>query len=708
MNIDKLLKPGAIAIVGASGSPTRVGGRLYNNLIRHGYQGEIYPVNPKHDSIAGRKCYPRVGDIPHPVDAVLIAVPAGAVFSIMEECGKKEIKNAVIYSSGYSETGAEGRARQQQLAALAKRFGIAVCGPNCVGIINFRDHIAMSFSQFLNAPELIPGHIAFISQSGALGGSLLNRAQDKKIGFSYFVSGGNEAVLEASDFMEYFVSDPSTRVIMVLLEGIRSAEKFLQAADRALEMKKPIIVMKVGKTEVGRKAAGSHTGSLTGADAVYDGVFRQHGIVRVDDLDDLYLTAAAFSKSRLPAGNRVGILTSTGGGGVILADRLVENGMSVPDPLSETSSALSEVVPSFTAVNNPFDLTAQLINDPQLFHKCLEVFADDNNFDAIIAAVSMVAGELSVKRASYIIEGMQSIDKPLFTWWAAGSLSAPGMDLMERSQVPYFSSAAQCVNALKALAEYAVFSSRPRAGVSTPAGRIPPDSHRVDTLLQLPAAIMTEDQGKALLAAYSIPVTREAVGADLQKVRGIAQRIGFPVALKILSPQVTHKTDVGGLRLDLADQDELEAAYNEISTAVQQNAPEADIQGFLVQEMAPAGREVIIGINHDPQFGPVIMFGLGGIFVEILKDVSIRRVPIQEQDAWEMIREIKGYRLLKGVRGEKGYDLKAVVDVLIAVSQMAVDLKDRVREIDINPLIVYPDGGGVKAVDCLIIKKGAP
>lgn len=705
MSIEKLLKPKSIAVIGASGNISRVGGRLYNNLIQHGFKGDIYLVNPKHQTIGDMKCYSRLSDIPRAVDVMLVAVPADTVFPVLEEAGKLQIKSAIVYSSGFSEIGEEGRLRQERLEKTAQAFDISICGPNCVGIINFQDHIAMSFSQFLNAPGLVPGRIAFISQSGALGGSLLNRAQDKKIGFSFFVSGGNEAVLDSTDFMEYFIDDPNTKVIMALLEGVRKAEKFLKVSEKALKKDKPIIVMKVGKTKAGGKAASSHTASMTGTDEVYDGIFRQQGIIRVDDLDDLYLTASAFEKSRLPRGQRVGILTSTGGGGVILTDRLVESGMSVPEPSSATASKLSRVVPSFTSVNNPFDLTAQLINDPQLFQKALVGFANDENFDAIIVATSMVAGELSEKRAAFIIEGMASIEKPLFSWWAAGSLSAPGMEKLEESRVPYFTSAAQCVNALKALVDYAGFKNKCNSKTAYHLFKPLKVGKKVSALLSSTEESITEDKGKKILAYYRIPVTVERSGRNLTEVREIAKTIGYPVALKVISPQIKHKSDAGGLRLDINDQRELDTAYEEILNHIGSYNDKAEIRGFLIQEMVTPGKEVIIGVKQDPQFGPVIIFGLGGIFVEGLKDFSLRRAPLRETDAWEMIEEIKGYPLLAGVRGEKRCDLQTIVRVLMSVSQMALDLKGVVSEIDINPLVVYPDGMGAKVVDCLFIKK---
>jgi len=705
MDLQTLLKPESIAIIGASSDISRIGGRLHNNLMRHGYQGDVYLVNPKYSIIGDTKCYSHLSDIPDTVDVVLVAVPESAVFSVLEEAGKNNIKNAIVYSSGFSEVGEEGKSRQERLKGLVEEFEISVCGPNCVGIVNFHDKIAMSFSQFLGISRLISGCIAFISQSGALGGSLLNRAQDKKIGFSYFISTGNEAVLESSDFIEYLIDDPNTRVIIALIEGITNADKFLKASDLALKKNKPIVVMKIGRTKAGAKAASSHTGSMTGTDEVYDAIFKQKGVIRVNDLDDLYLTASAFVNSPLPKGNRIGILTSTGGGGVILTDKIIEGDMVVPDPSEETTQSLRKVVPSFAPVKNPFDLTAQLINDPLLFRKSIEVFAKDENFDAVIVATSMVAGELSEKRASFIIKAAESIKKPIFTWWAAGSLSAPGMGMLEESQVPFFTTADQCVNAIRSLIQYSKFKKTYGEHSERVISISPKKKNRIEKLLQSSHESLTEDQGKEILSYYGIPVASEGLGKNLREVKEIARNIRYPIALKIISPKITHKTEARGLRLDIKDEKELSVAYEEILGNVKKYNPKAEIRGILVQEMVKPGKEVIVGVTKDPQFGPVVMFGIGGVFVEILEDFSLRRAPLREKDAWEMIRETKGYRVLEGVRGDKQSDLESIVKVLMAISQLALDFQNVISEIDINPLRVYPEGEGAKVIDCLFIKK---
>ena len=703
MNLHSLLNPNSIALVGVSKDSSRIGGRILRYLKQHGYGGLMFPVNPKYEEIGGERCYPTLGEIPHAVDVVLIAVPEEALYGVLEEAGKKRIKSAIIYSAGFSEVGGKGAEKQKRLKQVAKEYGIAVCGPNCVGIIGFHNKAAMSFSQVLDLPKLSPGKIAFISQSGALGGAILNRVQDMGIGISYFISTGNEAVLESSDFMEYLLDDHNTAVIMALIEGFRDGGKFLKVADLAVKKGKPIIVMKVGRTDAGRIAASSHTGSMTGSDAVYDAIFRQAGVIRVEGIEDLYLTASVFAKCPLPGGNRVGILTTTGGGGVILTDKLVEMGMSLPELSPKTVEKLTETAATFGIIKNPLDLTAQVVNDPLLFPKSVETLVQDNNLDAIIVAIAMVAGERSRERASYIIEAASATKKPVLSWWAAGSLSGPGTKVLEESQIPLFSSPDCCVKSLSSLVRYSSFLQKIAPEMD---GKrfLKSIGSQVKEVLRT-AGVITEVEGKRILASYGIPVTREELGRDLAEIKGIASRIGYPVALKIVSPQIQHKTETGGLKLNLRGERDLSGAFDEIMENVRRCNPQAEIKGVLVQEMAPPGKEVIVGVVRDPQFGVMVMFGLGGVLVEVFKDVSLRHAPLREKDAWEMIREVRGYAILEGVRGEERSDLDAIVKTLLAVSEMAVDLEDIFSEVDINPLVVYPGKGGVKSVDCLFVKR---
>ena len=706
MSIARLLEPKSIAVIGATQDTRKIGGRLLNNLMRHGFRGKVYPVNPKYPSIGDNKCFADIKSLPGVTDVALIAVPADGVARVLEDLGKNRITHAIVFSSGFSEAGKGGAERQNKLLDIVGKYGIAICGPNSVGVINFNEKTAMSFSQFLEVPELVPGRIGFISQSGALGGSLLNRAQDSGIGTSIFISSGNEAVLSSADYLEYLVEDKHTDAIVALIEDIKNAEKFIEVCQIALQKNKPIFIMKIGKTEAGKKAAASHTGSMAGSDEAYSAVFRYNGVIRLDDLDDLYVVASSFLKTPPPKGRRVGIITSTGGGGIILADKLEQAGMDIPS-LSETSKEkLHTFLPSFASVRNPFDLTAQLINDPNLFRQSMDVFGKDRNFDSIVVATSMVAGQLSAKRAHYINEASEVLDKPVVTWWAAGSLSSSGISLLQQGNVPFFSSAQQCVTTLTSLIQYQEFKKKWRERPPARAHRI---SHFVQErefqeILNTPSHVITEYKGKKLLSFYGIPITKEGVAGDVEEAKKIADEIGYPVAVKILSPKITHKTDAGGIVLDVRDEKSLEKAFRQVIKSAGRHDPDAGAREVLIQEMVTDGIELIIGMKNDFRFGPLVMIGLGGIYTEVYKDFAMRPAPLNEIDAQEMLTEMKAFAMLVGARGKKKADLEIVKKTLVGVSTLALDLRYQLGEIDINPFVVFEDGRGAKVVDCLFIK----
>jgi len=467
-DLSPLLKPKSVAIVGVSENPSRIGGRLFKYLTKHGYVGRLALVNPKYEELKGVTCYPTISDIPFPIDCVLIAVPGKHVFSVLNECAQNDVKAAVIFSSGFAEMGEAGREAQNKIRELAHAKNMCICGPNCIGLINFNDHIALSFSQLLETDTLIPGRIGFISQSGALGGSLVNRAQDQKIGLSYFISSGNEAVIEVADYIRHLVlHDAGTKVIAAVVEGFKDGAKFVEAAELALKHRKPLIVLKIGETEVGQKAAASHTGSMAGSDAVIDTVLNQKGVIRVRHYDELFQTAALFAKGRIPKGNRVGILTSTGGGGIIMADYYTKSGLKVPEPSPKTQDLASQEIVAFGKVANPFDLTGQIFSDPDMFKRCMKLFVEDDNFDIVQVNVSMVAGQSSEYRAKMLLESIQDSTKPIVTWWAAGSLSNPGIKILNGSDVALFRSPERCAAAVTSLVRYSRHVERTAASAAS-------------------------------------------------------------------------------------------------------------------------------------------------------------------------------------------------------------------------------------------------
>jgi acetyltransferase len=446
---------------------------------------------------------------------------------------------------------------------------------------------------------------------------------------------------------------------------------------------------------------------MSGTDAVYEAIFRQKGIIRVLEPDDLYDTASMLAKNKLPKGNRVGIITTTGGGGVVLLDKLAEMGIVIPELTPNTDHELFKIIPDFGLIKNPLCLTTPYLNNILLFPKVLEIFGRDENLDAVILSVSLLSDEYSKEMARQIIRTAKLIEKPILTWWLGGSISAPGMQILGENSVPFFKTPNQCVMALKASLCYADFFENHNEKEAASLYISSSSCKRIEEILKNSDHILTEDLGKEILSIYGIPTTSERLSKNVDEAIKIALEIGYPVALKIVSSQIPHKTEIGGLRLSIGSEEELGFAYKQILDNAKKRKPEAEIKGVLVQEMAKSGKELIVGMVQDPQFGPMIMAGLGGIFVEVLKDFSLRHAPLKERDAWAMIQEIKGYPILKGIRGGPSYDLAAIVRVLMAVSQLAIDFKNFISSIDINPLVIYPNGEGVKVLDCLFIKKNA-
>ncbi|MFQ5484121.1 MAG: acetate--CoA ligase family protein [Desulfobacterales bacterium] len=705
--LSPLLNPESVAIVGVSQSASRIGGRLFKYLSKHGFKRDLFLINPKYEELNGVKCYCSISDIPTSIDCALIAVPEKQVLPVLNRCADSNVKTAIVYSSGFAETSRSGEKAQNRIRELAERKNLRICGPNCIGIINFSDHIALSFSQLLEIDTLIPGTIGFISQSGALGGSLVNRAMDKNIGLSYFISSGNEADLDVADYIKHLVlHDEKTDVIAAVVEGFKNGAKFIEAAELAIKHRKPLIVYKIGETEAGKKAAASHTGSMTGSDSVIDAVFHQKGITRVRNYDDLLQTAALFTKSRLPEGNRVGIVTSTGGGGIIMADYYSKAGLSVPDPSQQTKDLAAREIAAFGKVANPFDLTGQLFNVPEMFGRCMKLFAADKNFDIIQVNVSMVAGKSSEKRALQIQKAARKISKPVVTWWAAGGLSVPGIKVLNDSDITLFRSPERCAAAVKALVDYSQnLAKRPEVKTRNEAADRSIFLGRAENILNAGDTSLSEHQSKELLKQYNIPITRERVATSPLEAARFAAEIGYPVVLKIDSPDIAHKSEADAIRLNIGNKKETLRIYDElIENAITYNS-NARINGVLVQEMISSGTEVMIGTSQDQQFGPTVVFGLGGIFVEILKDMSMRVAPLSRSDAEQMVTEIKGYQILQGARGKTGSDIEAVVDVLLRISKLAKDWEDTISEIDINPLIVFDKGRGVKATDALVVLK---
>lgn len=703
------LSPRSIAVIGASGNFNSISGKPIPFLRKHGYEGKVYPINPKYDELKGYKCYKSILDVPGPVDLAMLAVNYQLVLPMLEKCAEKGVKFATIFASGFAESGEEGETLQKKIAELARRTGMRICGPNCQGSVSLKDRAIGGFSASLGVEPLGVGPIGYVTQSGALGYSIFSLAQEAGVGFSYVASTGNEVDLHTLDFMEFMLEDPDTSMLIAYLEGIKNGRQFIRLADRALELGKPIVAVKAGRSDIGQKAASSHTASLTGSDAVCDAFFRQKGIIRVNDIENMIDIAALRQRiPALPAGKRIGLITTSGGGGIVMADEASDMKLDIPSLDAETTAAIKKLIPPYGSALNPVDITAQVINTAEGFMKVLEILVEYPEIDALVIVVTQITGEPGQRMAEDIVKMSKLTKKPITVAWTTGDvLVGDNLKTLAEGGVQYYKSPVRAVRAMGALMNYAAFRKDylSRTLSATPTGLSSKVKESAVSLLAGAGRSLTEHQGKELLGLYGIPVTKEAVAASEQDAVRIGEDIGYPLVLKIDSPDILHKTEAGGLKLNIKNRDELVAAYNEVLTNARQYDAKARIDGVLIQEMVSGGTEVIVGVNNDPQFGPTIMFGLGGIFVEILKDVSLRIAPLNLDEAMDMIKEIKGYKVLAGARGQAKADVQAIADVLVKVSRLAVDLEARVAELDINPLLALPEGRGVRVADALVIQK---
>jgi acetyltransferase len=703
------LSPRSIAIIGASGNFDSISGKPLRFLKEHGYRGKVFPINPKYEDLAGIKCYKSILDVPEPVDLALLAVNYKLVLPVLKQCAEKGVMFATVFSSGFAESGEEGKILQQQIADLANETGMGICGPNCQGSANLKEKAIGGFSASLGIKPLIAGPIGFVTQSGALGYSIFSLAQESGVGFSSIASTGNEVDLHTLDFMEYMLEDPDTKMVISYLEGIKDGRQFTRLADRALELGKPIVTLKVGRSEVGQKAASSHTASLTGSDKVCDAFFRQKGIIRIKDIENMIDIAALMQRiPALPEGKGLGIITTSGGGGILVADEAVDLSLEIPELDTRTREAIKKVIPAYGSALNPVDVTAQVINEAEDFMSVLQAMIDNSDIHALVIVITQITGESGRRMAEDIVNMLKHTKKPItVAWTAAHRLVSDNEKVLEDGGVQYYKSPVRAVSAMGALMNYSAFRNQHLSRIKVPSRTDLSSSDRdaAISILELADRSLTEHQGKELLARYGIPITSEEVTTSEEHAIRFAEKIGFPLVLKIDSPDILHKTEAGGIKLDITDISEMKAAYHEVLENARTFDPSAHINGVLIQEMVKGGTEVIVGVNNDQQFGPTVMFGLGGIFVEILKDVSLRVAPITIEEALDMIKEIKGFDILAGARGRVKSDIQAIAEILVRVSRMALDLEEYLAELDINPLLVLPEGQGARVADALVIKK---
>ncbi|MCQ4161852.1 acetate--CoA ligase family protein [Roseomonas sp. GC11] len=692
--LDAILQPNAIAIIGASQDPTKIGGRPVHLLQRFGYPGAILPVNPRAAEVQGLPAYPSVEALPLVPDLAIIAVAAEAAPEALEACAAKGVRAAVIFSSGFSELGAEGEALQDRLRQTARRSGIRVLGPNCLGALSIAEKSIATFSIVLEGSLPPAGPLGIISQSGNLGSFTALLARERGIGISRFITTGNECDVDVADGIAWLARDPATRVILCCLETCRDAPRLIAAFEEARRAGKPVVVLKIGASEAGQAAAASHTGALAGSDAVFDAVFHRAGVWRVrsvEQLLDLGHAAAVLGTERLPRGRRTVLLTASGGFGVLLADAASAAGLELPALSEATQRRILDIVP-YAAPRNPVDATAQMGSRPDILSGILSAILEDEQCDALLLLLSSslyiprlrtvfmrTLREIRARYPDKVV--LLSVHGPQDAVEELAALGFPVVDGVDASAL-----------ALRGLCGLAEARQLP-----APPPPLPPAA-------PLPAEALRHEHGaKQALAAAGVPVLSEIIVSGAREAAEAASRLGFPVVLKIVSEDLPHKTEVGGVVLDLGDAAAVAAAHDAMLARVRQKAPGARIAGVLVSPMRRGGTELILGARRDPVFGPVVLVGLGGIFAEILQDAAIRPAPVDEREALEMLRALKAFPVLDGARGRPRADLPAAARAIAALSRFAAAHAGQVAEIDINPLLLLPEGQGAVALDALIV-----
>lgn len=684
-----MFSPNSVAVLGASSEPARIGGRPIDLMRKQGFAGAIYPVNPRRDEVQGLRCYPSVADLPAVPDVAIVAVAAEIAVDAVADLAARGVKNVVMLSAGFAEVDEAGAAAQARMVGIARAAGMRLLGPNCLGLFNARLAFYATFSAAFDSGWPIPGRIGIASQSGAYGSHVFAAMRDRGIGTPLMVTTGNEGDVTIGDIIGWMAEDPDTDVIAAYAEGIRESDSFLAALAAAKAAKKPIVMMKVGRSALGTAAAQSHTASIAGDDAVTDAVLREFGVVRARTTEEMIDIALTATRKIYPAGNTLGVLTVSGGAGVLISDAAEALGLPMPEMPQDAQDRLRAIIP-FCAPRNPVDCTAQITNQPQSLGTFADALVVDGGYKSVLAfwsqagATEANVGRLTTSVAPLIAQHpdrlfMLSVLAPRAT---QQRYEAAGFLVMEDPS--------RAVTALHAMGRFGdAFAAGPKAA--------PP----VVPVFTLPATTPSEADAKTLLAAAGIPAAPERACATVEHAVAAAQEIGFPVVLKILSPDIVHKSEIGGVLLDIADADAVRAGF---ATLMQRGATVAGarLDGVLVAKQLKGGVECILGIHRDPVFGPIAMFGLGGIFVEVLKDVVFHRAPFGEDVAEAMIRSIKAAPLLTGVRGRKPADIKALARMLARLSVFAHQAGDRLAGIDLNPVLAMPEGEGAFAVDAVI------
>lgn len=718
--MEKLFSPNSVAIIGASADEKKVGGRVLKYLKEYGYEGHIYPINPKYNKIDNYKCYPNLESIPEQVDLTIISLPKKMVLTSLQDCGKNKVKAVIIFTAGFAETGKEEDIKiQQQIQEYANQNNINICGPNTFGLVNVEKKLMATFTMLLEDREIFKpskdAKVGFVSQSGGFGAYICVAAAEKGIKFNYYVGCGNQINVNFGDYIHYILDDEKVAAVAGFLEGVSDASSFLEAVDKAQEKGKPLVILKAGNTEAGAIAAQSHTAAITGSNETYHAIFKEKNIIRANTVEELidYLNVLTHPDFQLKS-KRIGVLSMSGGAGAMIADQCIENDLTFSKLHSDTEKKLQEVLPGFASLKNPVDLGGgQFANYPEIIRKSLNILCKDPNVDILVAYLLMGRGEEGKRIAEKLVQAAEEMDKPLMIIWAGGS--PENLNLIREKGLCLFENMNSALKSLSVAIHYHIrkeekekervlldkveYSPSPKAKESS--------LKIIKNALDSRRTLLTEYEGKQLLKSFGIQTPEEVLVTTKEETIQAAEKIGLPVVLKVSTSDIAHKSEAGIIALNLQSIEDVKRQYDSILKKAREHSHNIHVEGVLVQEMVKEeGIEVILGAKKDPIFGMVMLFGLGGLFVEIFKDVSLRLGPLGEKEAERMIKETKAYAILKGARRKEPYDMESLVKTFTRFSLMVSHLEESIQEMDINPLKVFTKGNGVKALDVLVKLKG--
>jgi acyl-CoA synthetase (NDP forming) len=692
--LHEFFAPGRIAVIGASADMTKISGRLLNFLRRNNYAGHLCPVNPHRADIDGLPCFPTIAAIGAPVDLAIVVIPAAAVVAALEECAAAGVRHALIIASGFAEEGGAQQDVQRQIAALAGRTGMRVCGPNAEGFHNDIDSVSATFSPAVefnperDLPPVTPRRVGVVAQSGGIGFALFNRGRADGLRFSKVISTGNEADLSAADFFAHMIDDPATDAVLLFLETIRDPARFAAAAARAAARGKPVVAVKIGRSQAGIRAAASHTASMAGWDAACDAVFRKYGIATATDPDEAVAIMAALVTNPLPRGRRAGIITVSGGAGAWMADTLSAAGLDVPELSPALQAAIAGFIPSYGSPRNPIDITAQAVSQGGV-ERSIELLLDGDEVDVIVVVCSLTSEHRVTMNADRLRALLARQAKPVL-FFSYTRASAFSRRFMGGAGVPIYTGLSLLASAVAALRQRADF--------------VPSETIAVPRIaLDLPAGPLAEHRAKAVLAAHGVPMAPSRLVRSVAELDDAGRSLGFPLAVKLQSPDILHKTEAGGVRLGVADAAALRAAYDAVLRNAASHAPDARIEGVLLERMLPPGVEIILGVIRDPVYGPIVMLGAGGVTAELFQDVTHAVAPVDAAQATAMLRRLRSFPLLDGFRGAPRADIAALADLVACLSAFAAACHDTVREVELNPVIVHPAGQGCSVADALLL-----